>query len=277
MRALVAVVLMLLLAGCSDRGNEPASIVIVDSSEQAVIDGNGTKPSEAKPKAGERGHLSGIVVDETITPVAGAVVRLPGLEAETRTDDAGAFAFADLWPGPYYLEADAAGHEMVSAVVDVTRDAFTKVRIELARAPSEDPYHVTHEFNGFAELAMDPITGASVLTCNQCSFRAFMDRDPDTVIVEAVRENRYDDPTLNQGWYGVVEDGSGDRIASDRAEGPLLLRLEADQVAGEVALLTKAYPTAYPLPEQSVAFEVYVTFFHNGAAPEDWSFVGGSV
>src|ERR1041385_7398226 len=103
--ALACLSFLAVLAGCSGSPRAPAEILVQSdpqSGTDEVHSGNGTVPAATAPPPKTRGHIAGVVVDEAIRPIAGAKVRLPGMDLARTTDRDGAFGFVDLLAGPYY-------------------------------------------------------------------------------------------------------------------------------------------------------------------------------
>src|ERR1041385_3723032 len=105
--ALAAAVLVLaaVLAGCSGSPSAPAEVLVQSQPQpgaEEVHSSNGTAAAALAPPPKTRGHIAGVVVDDAIRPIAGAKVKLPGMDLAPTTDRDGAFGFVDLLPGPYY-------------------------------------------------------------------------------------------------------------------------------------------------------------------------------
>src|SRR5688572_410097 len=90
-------VCLVLLAGCAaNSGGEPGPASTAGDFSDLDVDATETT-----------GVLLGVVVDETIRPIAGASVVLQGGPAgdkKATTDQEGRFAFDDLEPGTYFLQ-----------------------------------------------------------------------------------------------------------------------------------------------------------------------------
>lgn len=265
----VLVVLAVLLAGCGQSA-APDDVVIVESTDDVEVESDGTPAV----RTGD-GLLSGVVVDEALHTVAGAVVRLPGMDQEKSTDEEGRFAFNGLWPGPYLLEADAKGFDPVEAVVEVKDDATTQVRVELIRRPSEDPYHQTLKFEGYAELASSWTFGLTGLDCSPCVFRAMLPDVAEDLIVEATRGSGNTGSPGATGFDVYIRDDGGRMLASSYEDDPAHVRVPGADLDNATTLYVEARPSAFLVPDVGISFEVFVTSFHNGRAPEAWSVMGG--
>jgi Ca-activated chloride channel family protein len=81
-----------------------------------------------------RGQLAGKVTDPAGNPLAGATVTLTGLERRTTTSNArGEFAFADLLPGNYQVQAERVGYTPLT--VRATVIVGTTIRVALPMTP----------------------------------------------------------------------------------------------------------------------------------------------
>lgn len=134
MRLVLAMLLVALLAGCSD-GGAPAAVAV-----QAAV-----------------GDLPGVVVDATIQPIAGArIVAMPG-GRETTTDSGGQFILAGLEPGSYTLTATADGFLPATLVATVLADRPTAVaKLVLDRDLDAVAYALAYKFDGFFECGLWP-------------------------------------------------------------------------------------------------------------------------
>lgn len=78
-----------------------------------------------------RNRLGGFVLDDQGRPVPGATVSLIGSERNATADSLGAFAFGEIPPGPYLLEARALGHERARYPVQMREDLDRTVTMRL--------------------------------------------------------------------------------------------------------------------------------------------------
>ena len=140
LRPALAVTLVLLLAGCSDRP---------DAATQSTGDDVDFGDVQATATTGV---IRGIVVDTAIRPLADALVHI-GLPTNrsTTTGDDGQFAFQDLDPGTYFLTVSLADHTSVQQSVEVVAgdSAPPIVRVQLERLPSTQPFVDTYQFTGY--------------------------------------------------------------------------------------------------------------------------------
>ncbi len=145
MRAAIiaAMLLAVTLAGCAE-GTEP-----VTSNDEEVFE-----DFEAEATS-TTGVIRGVVVDQAIVPLDGAVVKIKSLGLEATTNEEGAFAFSDLEPGSYFLEASKVGYTPIqtSAMVEAGVDKPPVVRIALTFDPESQPLIMHMTFNGFIKCS----------------------------------------------------------------------------------------------------------------------------
>ncbi len=105
----------------------------------------------------DTGVIRGVVVDPSITPIAGAIVTIQGDETrETTTNEEGAFGFKDLNPGFHSLLVDKDGYGGVTQQVEVVAgvDQPPVVRVLLEEDPSELPVVNALTFNGYIDCSV---------------------------------------------------------------------------------------------------------------------------
>ncbi len=151
--ALAPVVLLALasvaLAGCAD-GDGPES----------PQDGGYVPPTP--PPAEGKGGIRGVVLDTSITPVVGAVVRIDSLDLETTTDENGGFVFLDLEPGTYFLVVSAPGFATVQASATVVADEVAPpvTKVQLERDAATAPFVQALQFEGHMVCNVSFFAGA---------------------------------------------------------------------------------------------------------------------
>lgn len=136
--AWAAALLLTGLAGCADEA-APAP-------EEDGFAGFGLEASETE------GVVRGVVVDESIVPVADADVTLsvPGDERVAATDGEGRFAFGRVPAGTYLLNVSSLLHLPVQTSVTVEPGVAEPdlVKVQLSRRFAQDPYLEQTQFNG---------------------------------------------------------------------------------------------------------------------------------
>lgn len=147
------------LAGCSDDESSPG-------------DDGGEDLFDEKPRAtSTTGVIRGVVLDETITPLAGAVISITGSDHETTSNDKGAFAFSGLEEGSHILSVSKAGYEatQTSTLVVAGVDDPPILKVQLVRAPGTEPFIIPHDHNGRLDCSFKlAIPGVGHLGGNMC-------------------------------------------------------------------------------------------------------------
>lgn len=124
-------------AGCIGAGGVPQSDG-GNGSANAAVDPNA--PGEIEPAPG---HISGIVVDPELVPVAEAYVAVTPGDYVTTTNAAGAFKIGPLAEGTYSVLAEKRGYQSATIEVAVREESPTKVTLTLEPMASDVPYHET--------------------------------------------------------------------------------------------------------------------------------------
>lgn len=302
MRAWFALLCCLLLSGCAQSAPEDAPQEDVFEDKQGQVDAS-------------TGLIRGVVVDETITPVAGVEVLLKATEPQSvETDDEGRFLFEKLAPGTYVLEASKplyAGVSFNAAVVagDATPDI---VRVQISQLFDAAP-------------SMLPIRHDGYFTCSQNGASVFYSSSPCTTVTPATNfltdgtapEERTWHADVPAGWVSqvfemtwtpsaaatgqhmglVISTYKPDRdgfhwFANMEGPNPLHGRLDVGELhatAGDVEprmvpaegmtdmsfFASVRRDTAAPALAIQQSFEVYVHQFINCIAPDDWSIYAG--
>src|ERR1041385_1349574 len=270
---LVAVTASSLLAGCSRAPDAPAGVV-VQSQPTDEVRSNGTSLAAPPPEPKTRGHIAGVVVDEAVRPIAGARVKLPGLDLVRTTDRDGSFGFVDLRPGPYFITVNATGYYAAEAVLDVKEDEFPRPKVILTAIPPPEPYHVTQSFDGFADVTdLEPVTFR--FACGSCAFDFYADRPGlRALVLEAAADGAVTGDGFRHWLYGT--NGSATEVLSSGASGvPMRVELRDGGLGGGDHFSLEVYPTAFPVPETSKRFQVFATSFYNQPPPTGWSLAGG--
>lgn len=140
MRVLLPLTLvgMLLLAGCSSEGDD-----------------TNAPPLNVSP---DKGGIRGLVVDQSITPLAGATVELSGGPDAGKTATSGPnglFNFTDLAPGDYFVSASKAGYKgsQLSTTVVAGQAEPPIVKVLLERLTTAAPYLDHFKLDGYYDCA----------------------------------------------------------------------------------------------------------------------------
>lgn len=148
-----------LLAGCSGGGSDPDPLVDVgdDSPELEVTE--------------TTGGIRGIVVDQSIVPVMGARVTLPGGQ-NTTSDADGLFRFTGLEPGDYFVSVAKPGYTSVQQTATVIAGVPDPplVKVLLSRLTTAQPYLDFYKLDGFYECAFSYGNPGSPIITDSCDF-----------------------------------------------------------------------------------------------------------
>lgn len=270
--AAVLVLLCLALAGCSEGTKAPPG-----------DDGPPVREVEPGP---DTGAISGIVVDETITPVVGAAVALTQTGATAEVDGNGLFVFEDLEPGLYSLEASAPGHATIQSTVDVRAGEVAKPKMVLPVDASPQPYHRTHQHHGFTEaylgfasFAVDTVQ-PGLQGCD-CSMVVTPDPDAATFVFEAFGEVWMDDPgTPYDSVYYEISNNDGYDASDPLLEGFIIHSAHArfpvhDAVSRdtwpEAAMSWTVRLTGGMWVHPQLEYDMFLTVFYREPAPDGWS------
>lgn len=89
------------------------------------------------------GGLQGIVTDEQLAPVAGALVGLVDRNVQATTDEQGRFQFSSLEPGRAQLQVQAFGYQSAVQSIDIVAGQVVDANLALVVIPIVEPYEVT--------------------------------------------------------------------------------------------------------------------------------------
>ncbi len=276
-RLITVVIVASLLAGCSSSSTPEAQEIVVESTDP-VVSGDEPPPPEP-PRKGQRGHLAGFVVDDSLRPIPGAVVTLPGIDLTDVSDRDGSFAFADLLPGPYLVRANYTGHQPLESIIKINADEFTRVKVVLKRIPPPEPYHETFKFAGFSSL-----TAHTLIPRVYAPAGARNDIDVglelEALVLEAIMDpyGGFDAGVgaANSFEYQISDSQSNARFRSGSLPNPLHVVIDdnffpVNHTSFEIFVV----PESFPLPESNKDYEVFVTAFYRAPPPQGWSFLAG--
>lgn len=147
LRKVAPVLLMSLafvLAGCTDGGGEGTGAGA----------GGDAPPVEATSTTG---GIRGVVVDERITPIKGALIEITGTNKNVTTSEDGLFSVSGLEAGTYFLRASHPLYSSMQQSVDVVagEENPPSQKILLQRTIFAQPYMETLSFDGFIACSQD--------------------------------------------------------------------------------------------------------------------------
>ncbi len=177
----------------------------------------------------DTGVVRGVVVDNTISPIAGATITLKGPGLETMSNEVGAFGFAGVDPGQYFLEATKVGFQTVQAnvLVEAGVDQPPVVRMVLEADPSSIPFVLPMHFSGHMGCSLSYIALCGLPVISDASEDSFLatfpfDSTPQWINLESVWEGTQptgDQMNLNM---GATPAGPATTFATAQGPSPLL-------------------------------------------------------
>ncbi len=140
-RLIVALIVCAGLAGC-------AEAPVTQDSEPAFED----LDLEADDTTGV---IRGVVIDDSITPIADAKVTLLSDGRTATTNQDGLFGFSAVDPGTHFLDVKRGGFGGVQSSVDVVAgdDEPPILRIQMVRIPGSEPFAQVLQFTGYIGCA----------------------------------------------------------------------------------------------------------------------------
>ncbi len=278
MRVLTVLLLLLgvALAGCSDAPAEQTNDVTLGDGSTVDLD------KAAKAENG-KGAIAGVVVDESIAPIAGAVVEIAQLALTIETGEDGSFGASDLEPGLYTLSVSAVDYLPIQTTVDVSPDNVGKVRVVLPLDPTPKPYHNTLKFEWY-DSAGQPLVdfawdlfrpGGVPAMCDQCEWTFSSDGPVESFIIEATWEDSVPPAHKASEFYWTMEPTADTSdYESDYFENPGRAEILGNRWRDHTEFfLMLAYEEEWVAVQQSA--EVFITMFYEAPAPEGWSIVAG--
>ncbi len=115
----------------------------------------------------ETGLIRGVVVDDAIVPIEGAVVSLMNQDLSTVTNEVGLFGFDGLPEGNYFLIVNADGFTEVqqSAIVVAGDDDPPIQKVTLPRIPQDQrPYVIPSQYTAYVNCAA--LIGTDLRRCD---------------------------------------------------------------------------------------------------------------
>lgn len=143
-----AAVLAPLFSGCLGPTNDSNSGL----DAAAAYDGGALpETSEEAEITADLGALTGYVLTEEFTPIAGATVLLEEIGMTTDAALDGSYTFSLLEPDEYKVIASATGYEPIARQVTVEGGAVTRESFQLVAIPGMHPHRELFEFKAFLE------------------------------------------------------------------------------------------------------------------------------
>ncbi len=214
-------IILALLAGCTSASS---SETIQDAGPGAV--GPSAEPARASETTGA---IAGLVVDDSLQPIAGALVGIQGQPLTATTDVGGSFTFNALEPGRYVVLANALGYEAASKAADVIAGEVVNAQIVLSPLPTTVPFPETLQFSGLIECGWG-ISGAGTGNCLPIQSTLQQTGTPNPTNTQIIGLFQHSDaPSIVQGVFEMAWDPSA---ATTAAELSLLVELEQTGVVG---------------------------------------------
>jgi hypothetical protein len=254
------------------------------------------------PLGAGRAALAGVVVDEAIRPVVGAVVSVTDVGVNGTTDAQGAFLLA-VPPGDHVLEVKRAGSAPLRQAVSVPATGLRGLNLQLIASTGQAPYVTVLKYDGFVVCSL----GASYVFSEECG--EGLGTPAGRVGKQANNAIRYDfgvdGPSLKtlvveQAWEPTSDAGKellvllrtnwtcepacgGNAVGAGDVQGPspLLLRVDEDGLADPLrtpGVLFTTYTLARNGPTDvnvvlNQGFTLFVSEFYGESAPQGYSFV----
>lgn len=232
------------------------------------------------------GLLRGVVVDDAVRPLAANVTLLP-LNRTTTSGPDGSFAFTDVAPGAYLVQAALDGYLGSQVSASVLAGQASDVRVFLSKIASQEPYGLTFPFEGFVQASSGLLgAGTQTLPPNpagagqcQCTFQAAAEPGLSRLVLEASWTDWMGDPTGPTEFIWQVEALGANATAQGTGTSPLhvvlgSLDFPADgfRLGNATAFEVRIYPDAV-WPAVSQTYDAFLTLWYNGPPPEGWSII----
>lgn len=273
MRGLVALLFVALaLAGCSGGGAPDDQLKLADGT---TIDVDGGTSDTT-------GAIAGVVVDEAIRPVVGAVLTTTDGAHGATTDANGVFLVGDLAPGFYALLVKATDHLEVQTSAEVVAGEVAKVRVQMVRDVRPTPYLQTYPYTAYmqgwatiGQFAVEVVADSFLndTTLCDCGYTFTPGPNVTAIILEAFWDAAAPDPATLAEYYWEVGDPSGDWYETGYCTSPCRVEVPmADFRDGMTVEVRMTGPDAWVAVQQQV--RIFTTVFHYGEAPEGWTIQG---
>lgn len=254
----VAVLCLLLLAGCSSGANSEPPPAPKYQLPEVVIE-------EESPY----GAIRGVVLEITIKPIPFANITLHGPNQTVQANADGGFVFENLLPGFYYFTGSLKGYVTTTSQVEVFQGKAAVARIGLPRLPFQEPYHLTEDFQGYIEA------GGYLADIGEYYWDIPVNGQATAFTLEAKWPQNI--CALSDTMYYNVYNLAGGRDSySGRSSNPMHVILNrtslewrlSDEFRFEVS-------SDQDCPRFEMTYDVYITVWHNGPADPNWSYIAG--
>lgn len=233
------------------------------------------------------GIIRGVVVDISIVPVEGAKIALMGQDKETASNADGAFGFAGLEPGNYFLKVSKPGYKEVqqSVAVEAGIERPPLARILLDEDLASLPFTELQHFEGYLQCGagLGPVgsVNACALADSVNVFDVPTQADLDTTQLEMVWKgtNAFGDG-LDLGIYDPNTLASN--FVSADGPSPVILRVDGEAIEAKYGEDMESYTfRIFPGNEGDVGVtavveqrvDIFVTHFHGFSPDEGWTFI----
>ena len=293
---LAAALAVAMFAGCSEDSAPPPP-----ADDEEKFDTLDTKSTA------ETGVIRGLVLDPTITPIPDVTVKVTGTALATTTNQDGAFAFSDVEPGTYFLQAVKPGFAPVQASVTVVAgiDKPDIVKVQMIADPSSAPFIQPYVFDGFIECSLGGAAFGGYVYYSACSEGLLAPVFPEDAFATSYLVG-YNYPTWTQAeqvWESTQtlsqslsnnihypDSGETDGQKDLSVEGPSPLRNTMDEERSKeylegrnydpenelrlrMRIFTRATDGLGPALTIQQEFTIYTHLFYNLLPPDDWWFI----
>lgn len=210
MRAVAAVLLVALLAGCADDGVDPRAKLDPAEPTVAPVTGPTTTqaprpaPETTQAPAADEIHLKGVILDDAAAPIVGATVRAVTLDLSQQTAADGSFDFGLVPEGFYPIQAEATGYKPANDTFGPSSASF---RMQLIYIAPQEAYQTVVQFQGTLECAFE-----ALIISPSCDSAVTFVGGPG-----AFQADNVFDYVTEPGWQTMVLD-----VVFDQADQPLL-------------------------------------------------------
>lgn len=261
---IAAPVLLLVLAGCADGPREGPQVAVPESVQNVEV-------------SATKGAIRGIVLDETVKPLAGAAVAVTGVQEIKTTAADGGFVFGGLEPGDYFLTVSKPGYVAIQSSAQVVAGQAEPplVKIILTADPTKAPFVELQNWKAFLQCGAGVPLGGSWNPClftgsdNVRYFAFGAGVLPMFGQAEAVWEGTQ--PLGNTLWLQFgTQRGVG--------ESPMVHRLDADGIdesAGDddEDIMVRVFAgDESPTVVINQAYDIYVSYFYHFVPREGYMF-----